>query len=552
MSSAASEPSRLPARIVAAFRDHTHHEQGRNLHIKTPQSDLSSTTAEGALIDVTSSTNDPLTPDMTSPLSPIQSPASHTSAAANGWSPGSHIITGRVLKEAARGVLELDAIPQADLLKIMAMLLEQIAASNDALRESSVDPEPGSALVNPRAEKNTRSDDGGRAPSPSSSIGTPGSSTSGSSGHKSPTQRTRPVSSTPVWDHLTSASRVALSSRNAALSFHARHIPQISLESYLLRILKYCPTSNTTFVAVLVYFDRMCKIAASIEAERALMAEGPASPKSEEGVLHSPRKRNAEGLVKTTPNSQPLGFTIDSYNIHRLVIAGVTVASKFFSDVFYTNSRYAKVSQCSSQSETPSDLTYGYYFQVGGLPLPELNQLELQFLLLNDFALVVPPEELSRYATQLVGYAQNKNIDLAARDLGKGKMSRRARIVLGLQEEDPAPEPPTLPPPQRPNGHPAHHEHTIPRGYGDPSAWSGRHVLHGSDGMDVTPAPDSEAETELSTDDEPTIRAGSETASESSFGTRAQSTDDDNSDTEGEEEDSELGYRPSGAHLRRR
>lgn len=36
-------------------------------------------------------------------------------------------------------------------------------------------------------------------------------------------------------------------------------------------------------------------------------------------------------------------FVIDSWNIHRLVIAGVTVASKFFSDVFYTNSRYAKV-----------------------------------------------------------------------------------------------------------------------------------------------------------------------------------------------------------------
>lgn len=37
-------------------------------------------------------------------------------------------------------------------------------------------------------------------------------------------------------------------------------------------------------------------------------------------------------------------FAIDSFNVHRLVIAGVTVASKFFSDVFYTNSRYAKVS----------------------------------------------------------------------------------------------------------------------------------------------------------------------------------------------------------------
>lgn len=37
-------------------------------------------------------------------------------------------------------------------------------------------------------------------------------------------------------------------------------------------------------------------------------------------------------------------FVVDSFNIHRLVIAGVTCASKFFSDIFYTNSRYAKVS----------------------------------------------------------------------------------------------------------------------------------------------------------------------------------------------------------------
>lgn len=57
-------------------------------------------------------------------------------------------------------------------------------------------------------------------------------------------------------------------------------------------------------MALLVYFDRMSKLSA-----------------------------DATGRT----------FVIDSYNIHRLVIAGVTVASKFFSDVFYTNSRYAKV-----------------------------------------------------------------------------------------------------------------------------------------------------------------------------------------------------------------
>lgn len=55
-------------------------------------------------------------------------------------------------------------------------------------------------------------------------------------------------------------------------------------------------------------------------------------------------------------------------------------------DVFYTNSRYAKV---------------------GGLPQSELNQLELQFLLLNDFNLTIPLEEMQRYGDQLLLYSRN-------------------------------------------------------------------------------------------------------------------------------------------------
>ncbi|KAG0739353.1 hypothetical protein G6F57_011880 [Rhizopus arrhizus] len=78
-------------------------------------------------------------------------------------------------------------------------------------------------------------------------------------------------------------------------------------------------------------------------------------------------------------------FTIDSFNIHRLIITGIMVASKFFSDVFYTNTRYAKV---------------------GGLPVTELNSLEVEFLKLNSFNLTVPICELQRYGDQLlkVGY----------------------------------------------------------------------------------------------------------------------------------------------------
>jgi hypothetical protein len=87
--------------------------------------------------------------------------------------------------------------------------------------------------------------------------------------------------------------------------FHARLVPSIDIYSYLSRILKYCPCANECFLSLLVYFDRMSK--------------------------------NSIALT-----GRP--FTIDSYNIHRLIIAGVMVSSKFFSDVFYTNTRYAKVS----------------------------------------------------------------------------------------------------------------------------------------------------------------------------------------------------------------
>ncbi|KAI0751216.1 cyclin-domain-containing protein [Daedaleopsis nitida] len=162
-----------------------------------------------------------------------------------------------------------------------------------------------------------------------------------SSVHSQPNSDPHP----PIWKTLTTASRHALSTASS-LSFHARNVPNIALEAYLTRIQKYCPASNEVFLSLLVYFDRMMKLA-----------------------------KETCGKV----------FAIDMYNVHRLVIAGVTVASKFFSDVFYTNSRYAKV---------------------GGLPLTELNQLELQFLLLNDFHLMISQEEMQFYASKLVQQSQ--------------------------------------------------------------------------------------------------------------------------------------------------
>ncbi|KAI8388096.1 cyclin-domain-containing protein [Radiomyces spectabilis] len=88
--------------------------------------------------------------------------------------------------------------------------------------------------------------------------------------------------------------------------FHSRSVPNISLHDYLTRILKFAPFTNEVLLSLLVYFDRIAK------------------------------------LENNT-------FAVNSLNIHRLLITSITVASKFTSDVFYPNSRYAKVNKAKQK-----------------------------------------------------------------------------------------------------------------------------------------------------------------------------------------------------------
>lgn len=143
------------------------------------------------------------------------------------------------------------------------------------------------------------------------------------------------------------------------LAFHGTNIPGISLHTYLARVLKYCPVTNEVFLSLLVYFDRI--------ARRANNAKSKTSNKDDDDEDETPEQL----------------FVIDSYNIHRLIVSGITVSSKFCSDIFYKNLRYAKV---------------------GGLPLEELNYLELQFLLLLDFKLMISVVDLQSYADLLLKF----------------------------------------------------------------------------------------------------------------------------------------------------
>ncbi|CAO3593192.1 unnamed protein product [Absidia cylindrospora] len=76
-----------------------------------------------------------------------------------------------------------------------------------------------------------------------------------------------------------------------------------------------------------------------------------------------------------------------SHNIHWFIIAGIVIATKSTSDIYYKNSRYAKV---------------------GGITVEELNHLEWAFLKLCDFRVHVGLDELQPYANQIWQLALSK------------------------------------------------------------------------------------------------------------------------------------------------
>ena len=153
------------------------------------------------------------------------------------------------------------------------------------------------------------------------------------------------------------------------LAFHGTNVPGISLQAYLARVLKYCPVTNEVFLSLLVYFDRIAKKANNLNQKK--------------------KNSNSDTNDPSNSNESEQLFVMDSYNIHRLIISGITVSSKFFLDIFYKNLRYAKV---------------------GGLPLEELNYLELQFLLLLDFKLMISVEDLQNYGDLLLRFWKREQV----------------------------------------------------------------------------------------------------------------------------------------------
>ncbi|KAG1789352.1 cyclin-domain-containing protein [Suillus variegatus] len=74
-------------------------------------------------------------------------------------------------------------------------------------------------------------------------------------------------------------------------------------------------------------------------------------------------------------------FTLSSLTCHRFIIASITVCSKGLCDSFCTNALYARV---------------------GGIPVPELNILEREFLHAIDWRLMCTREVLQEYYINLI------------------------------------------------------------------------------------------------------------------------------------------------------
>ena len=77
-------------------------------------------------------------------------------------------------------------------------------------------------------------------------------------------------------------------------------------------------------------------------------------------------------------------FLLTSLNVHRLLLTAVMTAVKYHDDCSYNNAYYAKV---------------------GGIPLGELNALEIELLFLLGFDLHVSGEVFDRYYQELLKHA---------------------------------------------------------------------------------------------------------------------------------------------------
>ncbi|CAD8095181.1 unnamed protein product [Paramecium primaurelia] len=123
--------------------------------------------------------------------------------------------------------------------------------------------------------------------------------------------------------------------------FHTNKKPQITIYKYIERIKIYTYCSNECFILALIYIDRV-------------------------------QEKNSD-------------VVINSYCVHRFMLACILLSIKYNDDDYYKND---------------------YYSRVGGITLQELNSLEQELLTLLDYQLFVSQNQYYYYKEKLMKYAQ--------------------------------------------------------------------------------------------------------------------------------------------------
>ncbi|CAD8195477.1 unnamed protein product [Paramecium pentaurelia] len=123
--------------------------------------------------------------------------------------------------------------------------------------------------------------------------------------------------------------------------FHTIKKPQITIYKYIERIKMFSYCSNECFILALIYIDKV-------------------------------QERNQD-------------VVINSYCVHRFLLACILLSIKYNDDDYYKND---------------------YYARVGGVTLQELNSLEKELLTLLDYQLFVSSNQYYYYKEKLMKYAQ--------------------------------------------------------------------------------------------------------------------------------------------------
>ena len=123
-----------------------------------------------------------------------------------------------------------------------------------------------------------------------------------------------------ILDNMIESSPDELDSDNLTV-FDSKNIPPISIQDYLLRIMTYSRATSRNMVMSLSYID----------------------------------------ILRNEKSSK---FQLSRFNVHRLLVTSLMVASKFYEDLYIDNDSWATIA---------------------GVNLQELNRLERHFLAYIDF-----------------------------------------------------------------------------------------------------------------------------------------------------------------------